>query len=566
MSTPARIDLKVHDDSGEPSPFRADVWMSDGRVERIWSGDGRAQAEVPAGATTVVVRRGISYDAVELSLDLRAGDAASREVTLRQRFSPREMGWYGGENHMHVLHGKNDPARTIADGGRMAAADGLEYLQLAYGWNKNFDWLPAAELERQCAEATRPDAVVGWNIESPKCYMSFDDGGKSGNLHCYGHGWTVGLKDNSLGRDFFHTGPNFRIIQEIQRQGGVVGLAHPVRASFRDGNFVSNWASELPFDFVAGAPYAAVDILNDSPLLFFESERCWYTLLNLGYKVAGTGNSDGALGMNTGLGRYRTYTSMPGAFSWEGLADGMRAGHCIATSGPFVLFEVDGEGPGAEFAADGRVRRATIKAWSAPLPGETLVSVQIVRNGEVVRAWDIRELKARFWETSFEVGDKEFAWYCVRVLSTCTDRVSQRNWGPQVYELAVANPVFFLPNGFARPEAQPANLRLRVLDSHQQPLKATVDVVIASRSIAKHEIDGEAVLTIPATAFLKISSPGHESVERNLYTHCPEIYNFCHNLGTVWPSFFSPETYRTMRERLRNLKMDVRLSSTGRAS
>jgi hypothetical protein len=132
----------------------------------------------------------------------------------------------------------------------------------------------------------------------------------------------------------------FRIIQQVRRQGGAMGCAHPFRFWFAQGNFVSNWPSELPFDFVAGAPYDAVDVLNDSPLLFAESLRFWYTLLNLGYKVAGTANTDGHLAAATGLGRYRTYVHTGGSFTWEGLVAALRAGRVVASSGPFVLFEV----------------------------------------------------------------------------------------------------------------------------------------------------------------------------------------------------------------------------------
>jgi hypothetical protein len=562
MSGTSQVSLHVKDDHAEASPFRADVWNAAGQVKRTWSSDGQAALEIPSGATSIVVRRGITHDAVTIDLNLRPGESIAHEVMLRERFSPRKLGWHGGESHMHVLHGKKDPPRKISDGGRMAQADGLEYLQLAYGWDQSFEWTPAAELNRQCVAASSKHSTIGWNIETPKCYMGPDDGGKSGNLHCFGHGWTVGLKDNSAGRDFFHTGPNYKIIQEVQRQGGIVGCAHPVRSWFNNGNFVSNWASEMPFDFLAGAPYAAMDILNDSPLIFFQSERAWYTLLNLGYKLAGTGNSDGALGVNHGLGRYRTYTHIDGEFSWAKLAHGMKSGACIATSGPFVLFEVDGQIPGAEFRADGRVRRATIKAWSAPLPGEMMHACQLVRNGEVIRAWDLREKKTRYWETEFDLCDNEFAWYCLRVLSTSTDRQTLKNWGPHVYELAVANPVYFLPENFTRPAPEPARIHLVIRNAaSQQAMNAWVEVHDNAQLVATYDITGEQTISVPPTATLRFSVDGYRTIERNVYMDCPEIFNFCQNMGTLWPSFYSPETFHVLRQMLRSLRMVVDLSA-----
>jgi hypothetical protein len=296
----------------------------------------------------------------------------------------------------------------------------------------------------------------------------------------------------------------------------------------------------------------------------------WYTLLNLGYKVSGTGNSDGALGSaRWGLGRFRTYVQMDGGFSWEKLARGIAAGRCIASSGPFVLFEVDGQPPGAEFAADGRRRRASVRAWSGPNPGEKLACVQLVRNGEVVRAWDLHEENARHWETAFELRDEElFAWYCVRVLSTSTNPLALQLWGPQLNELAVANPVYFLPRGFQRPQPAEARVSLRVSDADSgEPLSASVAIHDGAGVLRAEELPSAGrTLTMPATASLRVSAAGYETQERNLFMDCRELYEYSMNIGTVWPSFYSPETYQELRRRLGELKLTVALKKTSTSS
>lgn len=561
MSVERRTHLKliVHDDRGEPSPFRAEWRGSGGKLRRLWSDTGQAELEAEPGRVCALVRRGVHCDAVALDLDLPADQVTTRRVVLRRRFDPQALGWYGGENHMHVLHSPEDPPRSIADGARMAAADGLQYVQLCYGWDQSFAWLPADELDRQCHDASRPGTAVGWNIEAPKAYMSEDHGGRLGNLHCFGHGWTIGLRDNSRGRDFFSAGPNFRVIQEVHRQGAIVGCAHPVRFWLMYGNFVSNWAAELPFDFVAGVPYDAVDVLNDSPLLFFQSERLWYTLLNMGYKVAGTGNSDGSLGTTEGVGRYRTYTKVNGDFTWAKLAESMRAGRNVATSGPFALLTVDGCDPGAEFPADGKPRRADLRAWSGPLPGEVLTAVQLVRNGEVVRAWDLRAERAREWAVSFDIAEKEFAWHCVRVLSSCSDPVDAWHYGPHHCELAVVNPFYFLPDGFERPAPAEACVSLKVTDGAGRAVAASVTIHDGAGEMARHELppSGQAALRLPATASLAISAPGCRTAERNLYMDCPDLFEYCRNLNMVWPSVYSPQTFAELRRRLASLSLSV---------
>lgn len=562
----ARLVLDIRDEEGRPLPCRVDWWeqATGFPVYRVWSGTGEVDFEVPAAALSLLVRRGFDYDAVALDLDLSGRWEEVREVILRRRFDARALGWHGGENHLHVLHAPQDETRTIADAGPMAEAEGLDYIQLAHGWDPSFAWLPVEELEQQCRTASTGRVRVGWNIEA-KTYMGPDHGGREGNLHCFGHGWTAGLKDHAPGQAFFHTGPMFRIIQEVRRQGGAMGCAHPTRFWFVRGNFVSNWPSELPFDFVAGAPYDAVDVLNDSPLVFAESLRFWYTLLNLGYKVAGTANTDGHLAAATGLGRYRTYVHIEGSFSWEGLVAALRAGRAVASSGPFVLFEVEGHLPGAEFPADGRQRRVSLKAWSSPLPGETLTAVQLVRNGEVVRAWDLRAEQTRYWEIGFEIAETEFAWYCAQVLSTCRDPGGQ-SWGPHAQERAVANPVYFLPSGFARPAPTPAQLSLSVCDPVGRPLAALVSILDGWIAVGEESVpaSGQIALILPATASLSISASGHQTAERTLYLDCPELCEYCRDLGAVWPSFFSPEPYLELRRRLDRLRLKVVLQPADR--
>ena len=136
-----------------------------------------------------------------------------------------------------------------------------------------------------------------------------------------------------------------------------------------------------------------------------------------------------------------------------------------------MLFEVDGQRPGAEFPADGQSHHARLTAWSSPLPGETLVSVQVIRNGEIVQAWDLRSRRARQWSGEFELSDTAYAWYAIRVTSTCLDPACLATWRQpaEIYEVAVANPVYFLPKTFHRPRPALAKVRLKVADPQGKP-------------------------------------------------------------------------------------------------
>lgn len=331
----------------------------------------------------------------------------------------------------------------------------------------------------------------------------------------------------------------------------MVTLAHPARFWFNKGNFVSNWASEIAFDYVAGQGYDGVDILNDGEPLFFLHERVWWNLLNLGYKVAGTANSDGSI-IDGQAGRFRTYTRIEGAFSWAKIAQAIRAGACVASSGPMVLFEVDGQFPGTEFSADGQSHRARLTAWSGPKRDETLVSVQVIRNGEIVQAWDLRSKQARQWSGEFELSDTTFAWYAIRV----TSAVPASGQSTKTYGLAVASPVYFLPKTFRRPQPAVAKVRLKVTGPQGNPLAATVHVIDAGKEVAQVPVgaDGQSTFQTPATAAISIRAPGHAEAKRDLFLDS-SLVEICRNFN----GFYTPSVYHQIRRTLGDLKFEVKL-------
>jgi hypothetical protein len=188
--------------------------------------------------------------------------------------------------------------------------------------------------------------------------------------------------------------------------------------------------------------------------------------------------------------------------------------------------------------------------------------VQLIRNGEVVRAWDLHARRLVEWRTSFDIAEDRFAWYCVRVLSTGGALQAPGGLPSVSPEIAVAGPVYFLPAGFRRPAATPARVALTVADSASgAPLAATVDVRDDGATVARKELPtGAATLVVPATASLRITAPGYQAAERCLYVDCPEIFAFCRDTGGVWPSFTSSETYQSLRDLLGKLTLAVSLT------
>lgn len=214
--------------------------------------------------------------------------------------------------------------------------------------------------------------------------------------------------------------------------------------------------------------------------------------------------------------------------------------------------------PGSEFPADSKIHSGNLKVWSGPLPDEALVSVQVIRNGEIVQAWDLRSKNARAWTGSFRISETSFAWYAIRVTSTCKNPGSLATWAQPVdiYEIAVANPVYFLPEWYHRPEPVKAKVRLHITDEYGNPLKATVSVVEYGKEISSQTADakGTAMFEAPATAYLVIKAQGFADLKRDLYMDSP-VYNYCKDFN----DFFTPAGFNYLRELLVNLSFDMKL-------
>ena len=89
--------------------------------------------------------------------------------------------------------------------------------------------------------------------------------------------------------------PGQAIIEEVHRQGGVTTHTHPLTPPQ-----LRHWmgATEMLSDAVLGQCADLIDLDSEA------SQQLWFTVLNLGRRVAASGSTDSALG--------RRHTSSPG--------------------------------------------------------------------------------------------------------------------------------------------------------------------------------------------------------------------------------------------------------------
>ncbi len=55
---------------------------------------------------TITVSRGFAYVAVKRKIHLREGERVELAFELHRRANLRRLGWYCGDNHVHMIHGE----------------------------------------------------------------------------------------------------------------------------------------------------------------------------------------------------------------------------------------------------------------------------------------------------------------------------------------------------------------------------------------------------------------------------------------------------------------------------
>ncbi len=322
---------------------------------------GQFEKEVAAGATTMAVGRGFDYVAERRQLDLHAGERVQLTFRLAHQANLRRLGWYCGDNHVHMFHGpvQGESSVDFPFVARVARAVGLDYLSIAQHWNVPPSETTPARLGELCKAASTGDFILTWNMEGPKNYWRGDV------THCAGHCWFVGMRgDTPEGHNVIEEltqmsahdyesekapTPNFESHALIHALGGTIAYTHPCRWGWgrwggegiypaEEGKFVSNLAQELPYDTVVGPTYDTLDILmqswdrNNYP----DAQRLWFMLLNKGYRIAGTASTDASFdrGEDAVPGIVRVYTREDGPPSIAAVAHAMKAGQKLRDQRP----------------------------------------------------------------------------------------------------------------------------------------------------------------------------------------------------------------------------------------
>jgi hypothetical protein len=503
---------------------------------------GEVRSSLPAGKTKIVVTRGFDYRAEVRELDLPSAGTTECEIHLT-RISPlRKNGWVCGDNHIHMKHGQGPIIAHFPFLALTARAEAMDYMSVAQAWN--VDTVTAENLTRECAAVSSPDCVLHWNMEEPKNYWQGDVS------HCMGHCWNIGMGDVTAdGKDpiaelfAMSAGdyqkekvrtPNFDSHALIHFMGGIAAYTHPVRFwrgpwggqngfPVEKDKFVSNMAQELPFDTVAGPTYDTIDIMMQTRerLVNELGEQLWFMLLNQGYRMPATASTDASFD-NPGRaipGAVRVYTRIEGELTLGKVAKAMKAGKNFVTSGPLLMFTLGEYGIGDIVQLSSPMKlQGRVETWASGVPDEYLTKIEVIRNGQLFKTCELAG-HPETHELSFEIEEGKTAWYIVKC------------YGSQWSQFAVSNPIYFEGPEYRAPQPTPANVELLVvaIDS-SRPLDGSYEVIEMIGREPKvlnkgHFTEGRVTFSAPATARIRVQSPGCEAAMKSIFIDTPALLN-----------------------------------------
>lgn len=532
------------------------------------------------GRVTVTVSRGFDYGARQQEIELRDGETRDVEFQIERRTPLRALGWYAGDNHDHMIHGERSIEVSFDYVALAGRAEGLDYLAVTNHWNSP-DVSPEA-MDRACARASSADFLLTWNLEAPKNYWKGDAS------HCIGHGWTLGMRGRMAdGRDGIQellamsawdyetdkvSVPNFESHALIHELGGIVSYTHPHRwwrgkwggtgiYPVEEKKWISNMAAELPFDTVAGPTYDTIDIMMqpEERETARQALGLWFLLLTHGYRIAATASSDTTFDRPGGgvPGKVRVYSHVEGKLSSQSLAQSLKSGRSFITSGPLLLLEIDGSGPGQIIKAQaGRKLTAKLRAWPSGAVGSGLKRVELIRNGEVARTWGPASRDKEFTAAE-EIVDQGTGWYIARC------------YGDKDTELAITNPIYFEGPDYRAPAAAVARVTGSVINASGQPIGGTMEIIRMDgrKPVKTGEVPitgGKFEATVPATARLRATAPGYTSDLKSVFMDYPPLLDATLNMTPERLSDW--RTFEEMRRTLQGVRLEFRLQATGTVS
>lgn len=404
----SQLHIRVVDaDSNQPLPARITIANADGSLQMtgaisndklavragvIYSADGEAQIDLPAGTYTVYAGRGFEYSLAQVEVTLAKGQSAEHTLAIRREVPT--PGYVACDTHIHTLTHSGHGDASISERMITLAGEGIE-LPIATDHNVHIDYEPHAA---KLSVRKHFTPVIGNEVTT-----------------AVGHFNVFPIEPQARVPD--HRAKDWpTIFDEIFASPGVkvaiLNHGRDVHSGVRP--FGPDRFNAASGDNLLGWPmrFNAMEVINSGatqtdPL---QLTRDWMTLLNRGHQVTPVGSSDSHDVSRYIVGQGRTYIRLGDSDSGKLDVDEATAnflqGRVLISYGLLAELTIDGKYQSGDLgAATGDKVKATVRVFGPHWT--TATQVRLYANGALLREEEIppaeggssRGLK---WEHVFE--------------------------------------------------------------------------------------------------------------------------------------------------------------------
>lgn len=437
-----RVRIRVLGPDGQPMPARVYVDASDGRSyspddafhralmvfdRHYFHTRGDAEVEVPAGTTRIEALRGFEYRPATATVDVPAGGTQSVTLTLERLIDLPARGWYSGDTHLHDLHqgfGLSHEAfflQLVAEDVHVTnALIHMDGTRIMGRWE---------DLTGQPHPLSTPTHILQYAQEF------------RGGL---GHIGMIGIREFILpfvggqgGTAYGQPALDNSYVERARAQGGLAGFMHPYISPPDEPRAAASTLIAMDVALGLGDFYDIGALWSDE----LYSADFYYRILNAGFRMPATGGTDNFADVwrDPPAGSDRTWARIDGPLTVQSWLDAVKAGRTTMSTGPVLLFEVNGQEPGAEIALDaGASARLPVSAEAVSIV--PIDSLQIVVNGRVVHTAKVNDDPLHI---SFEghVDVPQGGWIAARVLGPASPYIGDD------YAFAHTSPVYVTVGG-----------------------------------------------------------------------------------------------------------------------
>jgi len=396
-------------------------------VTHYFHTDGTFEVDVPAGPVSVEVMRGHEFVPVSAQVEVLAGGSTQIELRLERLVDLPSMGWYSGDTHLHDLHQ-----------GRFGLTHEDFFLQ-----TESEDLHVANALIHMDGTRLmgRWDDLTGLphplSTDSHILRYSQEFRGQLGHISILGSSeYILPFISGTAGTVYSAPSLDLAYLDGARAQGGLAGYNHPYINAVDEPRQLAG--SAIPMDIALGRGdfYDIGAVYSDE----MRSTEIYYRILNAGFRIPATAGTDNFSDVwrDPPPGADRTYVQIDGALTFQGWLDGIRAQRTFGSTGPIVLLDVDGRGPGEELALDDdapTTHDVRVELWSIA----EIDSLEIIVNGRVAAALAPGASRHAILETSVEVP--EGGWVAARARGPASRYVSDS------YAFAQTSPVYVVRGG-----------------------------------------------------------------------------------------------------------------------